>query len=269
MADDAASALGVSLRSERLEVRGSALASTWFIPARSHGSGCIVFLHEGLGSVRQWKEFPARLCAAAMLRGFAFDRLGHGRSDPLGAPRSPDYLREEGRDWLPAVLAAAGISEPIPFGHSDGGSIALYYAAAHPVPALVVEAAHVFVEELALSGIRWLGREWHPSGMARRSQRSHGPKTDALFTAWHDTWLSAPFRDFNMLDVLSGIGCPTLVLQGERDPYGTPAQVDAIARGVRGPAQRWLVPGAGHAPHLEARDAVVARVADFLRAVLD
>jgi len=265
MAIDAVGALGVVLRAERLEVHGAALAGTWFVPARCRDARCIVFLHEGLGSVRQWKEFPARLCAATQLRGFAFDRRGHGRSEPLVGRRSPDYLREEGLEWLPAVLAAAGIAQPVPFGHSDGGSIALYYAAAHPVAALVVEAAHVFVEELALSGIRQLGREWHPSGMARRSARSHGPKTEALFTAWHDTWLSAPFRDFNMLDVLPRISCPTLVLQGERDPYGTPAQVDAIARGVRGPAQRWLVPGAGHAPHLEAGDAVVEHVANFLR----
>ena len=268
MADDAASALGVSVRSERLEVRGSTLAGAWFTPARSRSAHCIVFLHEGLGSIRQWKAFPAQLCAATQLRGFAFDRLGHGRSDPLGAPRSPDYLREQGLEWLPAALRAAGVSEPVLFGHSDGGSIALYYAAAQPVAALVVEAAHVFVEELALSGIRQLGRDWHTSGMAQRSARSHGPKTDALFTAWHDTWLSAPFRDFNMLDVLPAIGCPTLVLQGERDPYGTPAQVDAIAGGVRGMARRWLVPGAGHAPHLDAPDAVVPAVADFLRDVL-
>jgi pimeloyl-ACP methyl ester carboxylesterase len=262
------STLGVSLRHERLEVRGTSIAASWITPAAIRGTRCIVYLHEGLGSVRQWKEFPARLCAATGLSGFVFDRLGHGRSGPLAAPRAPHYLQEEGEGWLPEVLGAAGITDPVPFGHSDGGSIALYYAASHPVAALVVEAAHAFVEELALSGIRQLGAEWHPSGMAQRSARSHGPKTEALFRAWHDTWLSVPFRDFNLLDRLPRISCPALVLQGDADPYGTPAQVEAIARGIRGPAQRWLVPGAGHAPHLTCEDAVVEKVACFLRDVL-
>jgi pimeloyl-ACP methyl ester carboxylesterase len=266
--EQAASELGLTVADRVLEVRGASIAATWLVPASVRQPTPIVFLHEGLGSVRQWKEFPARLCAATGSRGFVFDRLGHGRSGPLAALRSADYLREEAEIWLPAVLAAAGVARPILFGHSDGGSIALYFAAAHPVTALVVEAAHVFVEEITLRGIRELGEQWHTTDMAERSARSHGPKTEDLFRNWYGTWLSTAFRSFNMLGVLRHVVSPCLVLQGQADPYGTVAQVEAIVSGVSGPVRSWMVPGCGHAPHLESMDSVIDATAEFLSDVL-
>jgi len=266
MSDDLASPAppNVVRSNERLVVKGHALAARWLAPERCRATPVIVFLHEALGSIAQWKDFPDRLCATAQLRGLVFDRLGHGQSPPATEPRTPDYLREQGEEWLPELLAAAAIDRPILFGHSDGGSIALYYAAVAKPAALVTEAAHVFIEELTLQGIRAFGDSWTATDVARRLARHHGDKTEALFRAWHDGWLTPAFRAFDMTDRLGRITCPSLIVQGENDQYGSPAQIDAIVRGIGAPARRWLLPGCGHAPHLEHEALVVREVAAFL-----
>jgi len=272
--DDLASAplaaLNVVRSEERLVVKGQPLAARWLAQARCRAPSVIVFLHEALGSVEQWKDFPDRLCAAAELRGLVFDRLGHGRSPPDTEPRTVDYLRAEGEERLPQLLAAAGVDRPILFGHSDGGSIALYYAAASaPGPAaLIAEAAHVFVEELTLRGIRAFGDSWEATDVRQRLARYHGDKTEAVYRAWHDTWLTPPFRAFDMTDRLARIRCPSLIVQGDGDEYGSPAQVEAIVRGIGGAARPWLVPGCGHAPHLEQEALVTREVARFLREIV-
>jgi pimeloyl-ACP methyl ester carboxylesterase len=261
----APAALGTVARSDqRLVVKGQALAVRRLTPQRCRAEPVIVFLHDALGSIGQWKDFPDRLCALAQLRGLVFDRQGHGGSPPLTAPRTVDYLREQGEEWLPELLAAAGIECPILFGHSDGGSIALHYAAVAAPVALVAEAAHVFIEEITLQGIRDFGGRWASTDVAQRLARHHGDKTEAIYRAWHDTWLSGPFRDFDMTAVLGRITCPSLIIQGSDDPYGSPAQVEAIVRGIGAPARPWILPGRGHAPHLEAKAEVAQRVADLL-----
>lgn len=264
----------VAMEDRRLDVLGRRLAARLLTPPGAAEGPVIVFLHEALGSIGQWKDVPQRLCAATGLRGLVYDRLGYGGSDPLEAARTPDYLRAEGEDWLPAVLAAAGVTAPpVLFGHSDGGSIALYFAAAHPTAALVTEAAHVYVEEITLQGIRDFGADlWEATDIRDKLARYHGAKTEAVYRAWHDTWLRPEFALFDMTDRLPAIACPALIIQGEDDQYGSPAQVTDIVAGItaggRGAARSWFLPGCGHVPHLERKDEVVAATAAFLAEVI-
>jgi pimeloyl-ACP methyl ester carboxylesterase len=243
---------------------GQALACRWITPAGCDERPVIVFLHDALGSIGQWKDFPDELCAVARTRGFVFDRIGYGHSPPLTGPRTVDYLREQGEQWLPEVLRAAGIDRPILFGHSDGGSIALYYAALEAPRALVSEAAHVFVEDVTRDGIRAFAERWRTTDVAMRLARYHGDKAEAVFRTWHDTWLTEAFGAFDMIARLPRITCPSLVIQGEHDPYGSAAQVEAILRGIGPAARAWILPGLGHAPHLEEKERVAREVAAFL-----
>jgi pimeloyl-ACP methyl ester carboxylesterase len=224
----------------------------------------MVFLHEALGCIAMWKDVPERLAAMTGLPALVYDRHGHGRSAPLPRPRQPDYLDRESFDVLPRVLAECGIADPIPVGHSDGGSIALLYASRHPVRALVSEAAHVFVEEVTLAGIREAAVVWRETDLPQRLGKYHGDKTEALFSAWADCWQTDPFPAWNMEAALPGVSCPALIIQGEGDEYGSIAQVDAIATGISGPASVMMVPDCNHIPHFQAVDTVLPGIAEFI-----
>jgi pimeloyl-ACP methyl ester carboxylesterase len=226
----------------------------------------LVFLHEALGSIAQWKSFPAHLCAATGLPGFVYERWGFGKSEPKGpGPWPADYLEREAAT-LDDVLAAAGIRRPVLFGHSDGGTIALLYAAAFPgkVEALISEAAHVLVEEVTLAGIRGVVESTKDGRLLRGLHRYHGEKTADVFSGWADTWLAPGFRDWNIVGRLSAIRRPLLVLQGTEDQFGTEVQVDSICRSVSGPVDSRYFEGAGHVPHLEAGEAVAREAHRFL-----
>jgi pimeloyl-ACP methyl ester carboxylesterase len=225
----------------------------------------LVFLHEGLGCAAMWKDFPQRLCALAGCPGLVYDRLGYGLSDPLSGRRSVHYLHEYALIELPAVLERLLQGRPyIAIGHSDGGSIALLHGAARPDALLgvITEAAHVFVEDVTLAGIRTALEAWQ-AGKLRGLERYHGAKTGAIFHAWADTWLAPAFAQWNIEGVLASIACPVLALQGEGDQYGTAAQLASIA--ARAPrARRQLLPDCGHTPHLENPDATLAAMAAFI-----
>ncbi|MRV75590.1 alpha/beta fold hydrolase [Duganella sp. FT92W] len=225
----------------------------------------LVFLHEGLGCTAMWKDFPARLCALAGCPGLVYDRLGYGLSDPLTRARSVHYLHEYTLIELPAVLERLLPARPyIVIGHSDGGSIALLHGAAQPANLLGVltEAAHVFVEDVTLAGIRTALDAWE-AGKLRGLERYHGDKTGAIFHAWADTWLTPAFSQWNIEGVLASIACPVLALQGEGDQYGTAAQLASIAS--RAPrAMEHMLPDCGHTPHLDNPDATLAAMAAFI-----
>ena len=167
---------------------------------------------------------------------------------------------------LPEVLRQGGIARPVLFGHSDGGSIALLFAAAFPEgPAAVVSiAAHVFIEEVTLAGIEDAVRDWRATDLPARLARHHGEKAEAVFRGWSETWRDPGFRDFSAVDTIRTVRCPVLVLQGEKDEYGTTAQVEAIAAAVSGPVRSVVLPGLGHFPHREDPGRVLAETERFL-----
>lgn len=249
-----------------VEAAGHRLRAQWIGPGPAPDEPTLVFLHEGLGSIPQWRGFPEDLCRASGFSGLVYERWGYGGSDLLVLPRPKDYLKREAEQTLPDVLAACGIDRPVLIGHSDGGTIALLYAAAFPERAVacIAEAAHVFVEDKAVGEIQGVVGRWEHGELKERLARHHGDNTETMFRGWAETWLSPEFRDWTMIERLPAIVCPVLVIQGEDDEHGTVAQVTAIADGVSGPAETWVIPDCGHSPHIEARAAVCRRMADFI-----
>jgi pimeloyl-ACP methyl ester carboxylesterase len=222
----------------------------------------LVFLHEGLGSVALWRDFPDRLARATGRRALVYSRAGHGQSDLPDEDRTPEFMHEEALDVLPGLLKDAGIERPVLVGHSDGGSIALIHAAQHPVSALVLLAPHVFVEDLTVKSIEEARDTFATTDLRDRMGRYHRDP-ERTFRLWNDIWLAPEFRSWNIEDVLGSVYARTLLIQGEHDQYGTLAQIDAIERGVRGPVTRAVL-DAQHAPHLEAPEATLQAILDFL-----
>jgi pimeloyl-ACP methyl ester carboxylesterase len=260
---------GIEKKQSFVNIASSHLAVEFIGPAAGNDSASntsLVFLHEGLGSIAQWRDFPERLCLKTGLPGMVYERGGYGKSDSPERPRTPYYLHEEALDVLPELLHELGIMRPVLIGHSDGGSIALIFASAFPdrVKAVVTEAAHVFVEDITLEGIRKAAAVYEGTNLREQLQKYHGEKTDAMFRAWSETWLSDEFRSWNLEEYLPGIKCPLLVIQGEDDEYGTPAQVAAIVSKVSGPAEPLIIPGCGHIPHHQAKEKVVEAMANFI-----
>jgi len=237
-------------------------------PRRSRGNGSpvLVFLHEGLGCIKLWRDFPAALVEATGLDGLIYDRWGHGKSDPLTVRRPHRYLHDEAFDSLPELLQRCGVKDAILIGHSDGGTIALLYGARyrHGLRGIITEAAHVFVEDVTLVGIRETVKHYESGDLKQRLSRYHGDNTNTLFWAWADTWLDPDFRGWNVESYLPQVTSPLLLIQGEDDEYATRAQVDAIVGQVSGAARPFLVPRCGHSPHREARDAVLEVMAAFI-----
>lgn len=229
-------------------------------------SSPLVFLHEGLGSIDLWRGLPddvrSRLGDRETL---VYARHGHGRSAAAVLPRPITYMHHEADVVLPALLAELGIERPWLIGHSDGASIALLHAGAgHDVAGIVCLAPHVFVEPESIVGIEAARDQFDATDMGERMRKYHADPF-ATFRGWNDVWLSPPFLEWNIEDRLPGIEAPVLLVQGSDDQYGTFAQLDAIERGVRGPVEQRRIEGAGHSPHLDARDAVVAAIVDFIQ----
>jgi pimeloyl-ACP methyl ester carboxylesterase len=225
----------------------------------------LVLLHEGLGSVGLWREFPSQLHAATGRRLIAFSRYGHGRSAAPPRPRTPAFFHEEALEVLPGLLSALDVEQPVLVGHSDGASIGLIHAAHHPVTALVLLAPHVFVEDICVTAIRGT-RETFLAGELRERMARHHDDPDAAFWGWCDVWLDPAFPEWNLEDEAAMVRAPTLLIQGAEDPYGTLAQLDRIEARARAPVQRLVLPG-GHSPHLEHGPALAEAVTRFIDAV--
>ena len=257
---------------DRLAVDGVVLEAAWVGPAGgpsdgpSGGAGALVFLHEGLGSITQWRDTPAAIAMACRRPGLVYARQGYGRSTPAVVPRPLTYMHDEAAR-LPAVLAAAGVTAPVLIGHSDGASIALIAAGAGWVAprALVLLAPHVFVEDVSVASIAAAAEAYRTGDLRDRLARHHAD-VDGAFWGWNRAWLDPGFRAWNLEGYLPGVTAPVLVIQAEDDPYGTLAQVDAIARQVSGPVERLIVAGRDHAPHRAHPAEVVARIARFVEA---
>ncbi len=230
----------------------------------------LVFLHEGLGSIGLWRQFPAEVAAATGRVAVVYSRLGYGHSDPWPGKKGPDYMHREALESLPALLDALAVTDPVLIGHSDGASIALIYAgmAGRPVTGLVLLAPHVFVEPESIVGIADAREAYLTTDLSERMARHHD-EPDATFWQWNDVWLSPEFRDWNIEDVLPAIEAPVLVVQGTSDQYGTVAQVEAIERGVTGHVEALVLDGCGHAPHLECGAVTLDAVTHFVRSLAD
>ncbi len=236
---------------------------------RLTGYPTVVFLHEGLGAMSAWRDFPEQLAVRTGCGVLTYSRWGYGGSDRRPPPWPVTFLHDEARTALPALLEKTGITRPILFGHSDGGSIALMAAAQHPelVAGIITEAAHVMVEAVTTGGLHAL-RHRYATGTLRSSlQRLHGDNVDDVFNGWSGVWTSPVMHDWSLHAELPNVVCPVLAVQGTDDEFGTPAQVEAIVSRVAGPAESWLIDDCGHTPHRERVDAVLARAAEFIQGV--
>ena len=227
-----------------------------------------MFLHEGLGSVSLWRDFPDRVAAATGCGALIHSRYGYGRSDVLAAPHRVDYMHREAREALPELLDKLGILDPLLVGHSDGASIALIYAAEHPgMKGLIVEAPHVFVEDISVQSIAAAKDAFESSDLPERLARHHADPA-STFYGWNDIWLHPDFRAWNIEALLPAITCPLLAIQGLDDEYGTLAQLAALERQVRGKVTLAKLPDCRHSPHRDQPDATLEAMVGFIREVV-
>jgi len=224
----------------------------------------LVFLHEGLGSVAMWRDFPARVAHATSCNAVVYSRHGYGRSDPLAGARTPRYMHDEALVVLPELLDRLAIDRPILVGHSDGGSIALIHAGAgvRPVRGVVTLAAHVLVEDVSVASIAAAKTAYETSDLRARLARYHAD-VDSAFRGWNRIWLAPEFRDWNIEEFLPGIACPVLAIQGEDDEYGTIEQLRRIGARVRD-VELLELQDCRHSAHKDQPQAVTEAITRFV-----
>jgi len=227
----------------------------------------LIFLHEALGSIPQWRAFPYELCEKLKMNGLIYERQGHGKSDPLIETRNDRYLHDYAWQELPQLLNTIFSSDQkfILIGHSDGGTIALLYAAAFSkqIEAVITMAAHVINEPETIAGIQ-PAIDAYNSGKLKKLSTFHGDKTDFLFFAWANTWKSEEFRTWNICGDIRALKSPLLAIQGVNDQYGTAKQLELIKDSVQGDCATVLLAGCGHHPHLEKTADVIQQISSFL-----
>lgn len=233
-------------------------------PAAAPGRPVLLLLHEGLGCLALWRDFPEKLAARTGCRTVAWSRAGYGSSEPYARRRTPRYMHIEAIEMLPAFLAAMAIERPLLVGHSDGASIALIHAGAFPGQALgvVAMAPHEFVEPETLTGIRAARETWLSTNMRQRMARYHCDP-ERVFAEWNETWLSPAFIDWNIEEYLPAIRCPVLAIQGEDDEYASMRQIEIIAEQVPG-SELLKLPACGHSPQRDQSAAVLSAIAAFV-----
>ncbi len=237
----------------------------WIEAGRDAGADApvMVFLHEGLGSLAMWRDYPQQLCQALGVRGLVYSRPGYGRSTPRAADEAwaPDFMHRQAREVLPALLEALDVRRPWLFGHSDGGSIALLHAASHPVAGIIVLAPHILVEDISVTSIERARQAYLSTDLRQKLSRYHDDP-DSAFWGWNRIWLDPGFRDWTIEAECDSIGCPVLAIQGVDDEYGTLEQIRGIAR--RAPHTRLLeLPACGHSPHRDQPQALTQACVDF------
>lgn len=242
----------------------------WLAPERTTAP-LLVFVHEGLGSLAMWRDFPQRLCDATGCRGLVYSRPGYGRSTPRAADEvwNPDFMHRQAHEVLPALFDALGIDvaaeRPWLLGHSDGGSIALLYAARFPAAlrGLIVLAPHVMVEDISVASIADARSAYQTKDLRERLARYHDDP-DSAFWGWNDIWLRPDFRSWSITAELGTIRCPVLAVQGLDDQYGTMAQIREIARCVPG-TELLELPACGHSPHRDQPERLISAVTQFIQ----
>jgi pimeloyl-ACP methyl ester carboxylesterase len=253
---------------DEIVIDGRRIETAWLEPANA-SAPVIVMLHEGLGSVALWRNFPRRLAERTGCGILIYSRYGYGRSEPLAERRQVDYMHREGTVVLPEILRRHGVAKPVVFGHSDGASIALIYAGSFPDSprGLILEAPHVFVEDLTVTSIEGAKHIFETGDWRVKLGRYHDdPET--TFWGWNDIWLDPRFRSWNIESYLTSIRCPILVIQGQDDEYASAAQVESIVERVAA-TEAIFVPRCGHSPHRDQPEETLARVEFFLKARVD
>lgn len=235
---------------------------------RIAGSGkaarTLVFLHEGLGSLAMWRDFPRSAAVATGCAAVVYSRYGYGRSDVLSEPRAVDYMHVEATEVLPELLARLEIPDPVLVGHSDGGSIALIHAATRDgVTGLVVMAPHVFVEDISVKSIAEAKTAFETTDLPQKLGRYHADAAKT-FWGWNDIWLHRDFRAWNIEEYLPRIRCPMLAIQGFDDEYGTMAQLEAVARQTGGPIELLRLAACRHSPHRDQPEVVIEAMSRFV-----
>lgn len=261
---------------QKINIQGIGLETLSIAPPAGADGPTLVFLHEGLGSVRMWRDWPSRLCKQLGCAGLVYSRQGYGQSDPVPDVRGPsgqtdgrrhgrllpDYMHREAIEVLPALLQALGIEQPVLLGHSDGGTIALLHASRFKVRGCIVMAPHVMVEPMSLQAIAQ-ARQAFEQGALRERLAAYHADVGCAFWQWNEVWLSPAFASFDIRADLATIQAPLLAIQGLDDPYGTLAQIEDIAQAV--PHTRLLtLPACGHSPHRDQSETVIKAVADFM-----
>jgi pimeloyl-ACP methyl ester carboxylesterase len=253
--------------SEEVIVDGKRLETVWIGRERS-GQPVIVMLHEGLGSIALWKDFPEQVAARTGCAVLVYSRYGHGSSDKLTEKRPVNFMHREGEVVLPELLDKLSIERPILLGHSDGGSISIIFAGKYPKRprALILQAPHVFVEDLSVASITQAKVNYETTDLRQKLSRYHA-HVDETFWGWNDIWLDPNFRSWNIEEYLTTIRCPVLCIQGENDEYGTRAQVDAIAAQVP-QAEVMMLPDCKHSPHRDQPGKTLDRIVGFVSRVV-
>ena len=226
----------------------------------------LVFLHEGLGCVALWRDFPARIAERTGCDALVYSRAGYGNSSPVALPRPVRFMHDEATA-LGGLLTACGLTDVILVGHSDGASIALIYAGmvkCAGIRALVLEAPHVFVEPGCLESIAKIGEVYRTSDLRSRLEKHHGINVDTAFHGWNEVWLNPDFKHWNIEGYLPAIDKPVLVIQGTGDEYGTVGHIESIQRNVPGSVEVVMVPDCGHAPHREHPELTEERMGEFI-----
>ena len=253
-----------------LFLNGKKLESVWYGPLPEKAP-TLVFLHEGLGCVSMWRDFPEKLSQKTGCGALVFSRLGYGKSDSCELPRPLNFMHPEGLEVLPEIIVQSKIQKLILVGHSDGASIALIYAGMNSDESLlgiVTEAPHVFCEQLTTRSIEKVRKLYLSGNLRERLLKHHGANVDRAFHGWADVWLHPDFSAWNIESCLPKIRVPQLIVQGNDDEYGTSAQVDAIVRQSRSSVETCILDDCGHSPHRDQEIQTLETMAQFVRKLL-
>lgn len=263
--------MGIEARDSFVAVPGGSIFVRRWNAGRSEHPP-ILLLHDSLGCVEQWRDFPDALASATATEVIAYDRLGFGNSTPRLQRPSADFVTEEAERFFPALRTVLGLTRFALLGHSVGGAMALAIAAAQRdgCVAVITEAAQAFVEARTLEGIRAARAQFDRPEQFAKLTRWHGAKARWVLDAWAEVWLSGEFRCWSLDEQLVAVRCPVLAIHGDRDEYGSVAFPRRITRGVSGASKLAILAGCGHVPHRERREDVLRLTASFLgRALRD
>jgi pimeloyl-ACP methyl ester carboxylesterase len=231
----------------------------------------LVLLHEGLGCVAMWRDFPQKLAARTGYGVLAWSRPGYGKSDPVPLPRPLSYMRDDAFQLLPHVLDQAGIKKTILVGHSDGASIATIYAGGRQdfrVRGLALMAPHFFVEDISIKSIAAAREAYDKGDLRERLKRYHGENVDVAFRGWNDAWLDPGFRNWRIDEYVAHIRVPILIVQGRNDQYGSLAQIELAERDAYSPVETVILDRCGHSPQIDQPEATLEAIAEFVHRVL-